>query len=219
MKKRTWLRLARKLHKTFNPVNLGQTRGGLFAAAVIIAGWQLSAPVRADIASGSSSNEYFRLEWSYDTYDGTGWTRLDLVDDYGWGNMIMEDVRFTTAGTPFESLTYGWQHLDVFGPPTLVGHEGGLPLYEYEALGPFVFPCFEAYPIEIDIRFDPENAELRVTELRNDTYWASSSGGIGIPVPASPLPFVTIQTIPEPAAVATMALAAAALAATRRRDD
>jgi hypothetical protein len=216
MRRRTWLRLARKLRKTFNPVNLGQTRGGLIVVAVLIAGWQLSAPVRAEIASGSSSNEYFRIEWWYDMDDGMGWMSLGPAPDHWWRDYIIDNAHFVTAGRPFEEMS--WEGNEVFNPPTLVGNDHGLPLYEYRALAPLFISGDTGFPNIIDLRFNPENAELRATTLRYDAYPRSPWGGFGLPLPTTQLPFVPIQTIPEPAAVATMALAAAALAATRRRN-
>lgn len=214
MRSRRWLRLARKLRKTLNPVNVGQTRAGLVAVAVLIAGWQLSAPARAEIASGSSSNEYFRIEWLYDMDGGTGWMSLERADGHWWPEYLIDNARFVTAGRPFEEMS--WEEYEVFGPPVLIGNEHGIPLYEYRALAPISVPDAYDDPFEIKLRFDPENAELRATELRYDAYAMS---GFGIPLPTTHLPFVTVQTIPEPAAAATLAIAAAALAATRRREE
>ena len=215
MKRRTWRRFTRKLRRWFDPVELGQTRGGLFLAAVIIAGWQLCAPVRAESSFGVSENDYFRLDWYYDL--DAGWGTMGLMRICGWPyELILDDVSFVTGGAPFEWIKCDGN--DAFGPPTLVGNQQGIPLYEYDALGPFsLVPSMSA--CRMFLRFDTENAALRETELRYQGYGLSAGGGLGVPFTSDPLPFVTIQTIPEPAAVATAALGAAALAALNRKRD
>ena len=215
MKRRSWLRLARKLRKTLDPVNFGQTRAGLITVAILIAGWQLSTPARAELVRGESENHYFRLEWAYELDYGYG--LLGLEPNGGWPNsLLLDDVSFVTAGTPFEEMEY--QGRQVFGPPTPAGVEHGLQLYEYSLLNPFVLPAAMS-ACYISLRFDTTNVAVRETELNYQAYGANSAGGIVMPLLSDPLPFVTVQTIPEPSAAAALTLAAIALTATRRRDD
>jgi len=215
------------LRKVCDPVELGQSRGGLVLAAVLIACWQLCAPVQAapaPDASGFSENDYFRLEWDYDLDRGTGTIRFRaLRDDGSWhyDDILLDHTQFTTRGLPFSSIL-GDAGQPLFDPPTFAGMQGGLPLYAYDLLAPY-YLGHPDYPMPIRVTYPTDGVELRATEFNFEGYRFTLSGvaGPGILIPPEPMAFVTIQPIPEPAAAAALAAGAGALLATqrRRRDD
>ena len=210
-------RFAMELCNVCSPVALGQTRGGLVLAAVLIACWQLSAPTLAQDASGYSENDYFRLEWEYALDEGTGTIRLIGVGEWAsWHTGVLEHGRFTTAGVTFDSILWSWGGYEgePYGPPTYQGYEEGRPVFEYDLLNPISFA--EGGSVQIDLTYPTEGLELRATEFDYEGYTLSAAGPV-IPIPPGEVPFATIQTIPEPSACATLGLGAAALAAALRR--
>jgi hypothetical protein len=207
-------RFATGLRKACNPVALGQTRGGLVLAAVLIACWQLSVRTLAQDAVGYSENDYFRLEWEYALDEGTGTIRLSGVGDWLWRTGVVEHGRFTTAGVTFDSNLWHGHDEEVFGPPTYQGNEEGRPVYEYDLLNP-LFLCYGDV-VQIDVTYPSEGVELRAAEFDYEGYTLSAPGPV-IPIPPGEVPFATVQTIPEPSACATLGLGAAAIAAVLRR--
>jgi len=207
-------RLVTKLGKLCNPVALGQTRGGLVLAAVLIACWQLSARTLAQDAVGYSENDYFRLEWEYALDEGTGTIRLSGAGQWLGRGGVLEHGRFTTAGVTFDSNLWHGHDEEVFGPPTYQGNEEGRPVFEYDLLNP-VLLCY-GNVVQIDVTYPSEGMELRAAEFEYEGYRLSAFGPV-IPIPPGEVPFASVQTIPEPSACATLGLGAVALAAVLRR--
>ncbi len=210
-------RFVTELRNACDPVALGQTRGGLVLAAVLITCWQLSATAYAQSASGYSENDYFRLEWEYALDEGTGTIRMIGVGEWAsWRTGVLEHGRFTTAGVTFDSILWSWGGFDdePYGPPIYQGYEEGRPVFEYDLLNPISF--VDGSGVQIDLTYPTEGLELRATEFAYEGYTLSAGGPV-IPIPPGEVPFATIQTIPEPSACATLGLGAAALAAALRR--
>jgi len=205
-------------HRACNPVSLGQSRGGFILAALLVACWQLSAPAQADVASeGFSCRGFLRLEWDYSLGSGTGTIRLLPwgLDDYF--TPVLEHGRFTTAGLTFDSVEDDCWYSDIYGPPTYVGEEEGRSLFEYDFTDAVGLGSDNLSGVAIAVTFPTQGVELRATEFEYEGYWLSGTPGLVHRIPPGDMPFVTIQTIPEPAAAVSLGLAAAALAATRRR--
>ena len=212
------VRIAR-LRRAANPVALGQSRTGFVLAALLVASWQLSVPAKADATSAGVSNDYYvRIEWAYDLELGRGWLYLGPQYPGNGRRTVLEHGRFTTAGLPFDSLEDDVPWVDIYGPPTYAGEEEGRSLYEYDLIDSIGFGYYSASSIAIALTFPTEGIELRETEFNYEGFTLSGMAGPVNRLEPASLPFVSIQTIPEPAAAASLALAAAALAATRRRE-
>ncbi|MFQ5805456.1 MAG: hypothetical protein ACE5I3_03290 [Phycisphaerae bacterium] len=208
-------RFTTELRNAYDPVTLGQTRGGVVLAAVLVACWQLSAPARAQVPpNGYSINDYSLLEWHYSLDDGTGTIRLRNWDDWPSHDLILEQARFTTAGVTFDSILDGHGN-ELFGPPTYVGDENGRPLFEYDLLDPITLEGLND-PLEIEVTYPGQGVELRATGFGYEGRLSAVFGPI-LPIPPASMPFVTIQTIPEPPVLATLGLGTAALVTAQRR--
>lgn len=182
------------------PLMLAKTRGGLVAAVGLLAAWQFSSSAAADVMNpGYSKNEYFRLDWYYDLPRGSGHF---TISSEAYPQMIVWQLEFMTLGVRFDTI-------HVAGEPapfrvTPVGDD-----FEYSLLPSMYF--------DRELRFDVTFPSTGVG-LAESSLTSTMSAVVGPFVPRSSVDFVTIQTIPEPAAVSMLAVGAAALL-TRRRDD
>lgn len=204
------------LHRNCDPATFGQTKVGLVFAAVLIAGWQLATPAKAQVTNpGDSFDENFYLSWRYDLSQGRGrfdlWSRRWSPNRVNW--VQLNHLRLRTEGLVFDQIAT-WNGDALFGTPTIVGHQNGRDLFEYDLLQPVRF----SQVLEFRVTFPTEGVELFESGLAYEALFPTATSGIAIlPLPLTTLDFVSIRTIPEPSAAVTLGVGAAALAALRRR--
>lgn len=194
------------LGRAAEPVDLGQTRGGIVVAALLLVVWQVNTVAWSDVVNpGFSENDYFRLEWDYDLAAGAGTFILTPDDDPDILGIWLETAHFSTWGIPFDSIT-------IDGQPAPFGFEHlGDDRYAYSLQSDMYFED----PLAVDVTFPVTKIRLLSTQFDYDGM-VSSVAGPFVMWPSS-MNFVSIQQIPQPAAVSLLGVGAAAAAAFMRR--
>lgn len=210
----------RRFVRSVRPIRVGQTSSGLVVAAALILLWGLEQPVAAGTVTGSSENQYFRLNWEYDLEAGAGGLQLLPKDIPGADRLYVDYAWFTTHGVRL----WDGSHIrdnDWYGPEQ-VGTENGQSVYMYDRNGFYDLTdpvtsaasfCFMTFP-KTGVTLVPGQLNLwgRVTAL-------DGTGMSSIVASFEPLvmDFVTVQAIPEPGTIALMGVAAAVAGAVGKR--
>jgi hypothetical protein len=214
----------RRLIRTIQPVVLGQTRIGFLLAAGLVGLWLAEKDAHATTqpqSSGSSENSYFKLEWDYDLAGGTG-------------NFLFR-IKDASANNPFTSFDINQLYFSTTGVDlSSIKGPGGTSctIYKWQETGSDGRTIYH-YPVAhagIHIQADPADQRTFQFDLTFPTTGVrlqDSFMGLGSAVGYSPMTFlypspmnfVTIQSIPEPASIATLGLGAAAAAAGLRRKE
>lgn len=219
-------RKIRRSLRTFQPLVLGQIPLGFFVAASLVLLWQAGTPLRAATNSGFSEDEYIRIDWEYDLADGTGSFSFSNVNTNGYARFV-DFLSFDTAGVALDSITQDLTHYDPvcpgmypgtpeFDDPAPGGTENGLTLYSHKLRSGHALALSSdtIWPVLFNVTFPTVGVELRETAIE---YAGRLSGMYPLLIPQTNMDFVTIQSIPEPSAIASMGLGGAAGAARRRR--
>lgn len=193
---------------TPRPLALGRSRTGLLSAAVLLAAWQLATPAAAQVANpGYSENEYFRLDWFYDLPHGRGEFKVTNKNPQEVIGVALDEFEFMTFGMRFDNIR------EIGGWSPFWREQIGPDYRYYLGYGETVRAADE---VEYEVWYPTVDVAIANISVN---YGGIASAVLGpITIPSSTMDFVTIQAIPEPAAVSLLAVGAAALL-TRRRVD
>ncbi len=188
------------------PAALARTRPGLVAAAGLLAVWQLAAPAAAQVANpGYSENEYFRLDWYYDLPNGRGEFTLTNRNPQEVIAVALDELEFWTFGMRFDDVRMNG------GYSPLWRRQIGQDYLHYLSWPPILRVAHE---VEFEVWYPTVNVAVANTSIH---YGGVASAILGpITIPSSTIDFVTIQAVPDPAALSLLAVGAAAML-TRRR--
>ena len=194
--RRLWKQTIRKSRRLAQPIILGQIPLGFYLAAGILFFWQLSQPALAQVKTGSSQNQYFRVEWMYDLGQGTGLITFHSL--YPNRFIDLRDVRIQTVGVPLTNLRAS----TLFGIPSFRSYQSGQPdafgrfNYNYLTLSAVPLQMFTTPGWEVTSEISFEFPTQNVTTNNSLLYFCGSLSGMGQALSGN-MDFVSVQAIPE----------------------
>lgn len=207
------MRSAAGLARALSPIDFGQTKPGLLAAAVLLGLWQLGSTASARQTNpGHSENNYFRVDWDYDLAGGTGIIRIseNLPFNPNTAIFLLDRFDFTTFGQKFDRIGVVENFSRFREDP--VGDD-----FRYSP-DPYLHFINE---LTVFVEFPSEGLELVETGLdyEGHGYYSNSTTFFPFAIPPSSMNFVSIRTVvPEPTGAVSLLLGAiVAGAASRRR--
>lgn len=218
--------IRRRFRRLCAPVQLGQTHAGFYLAAGLVALWLVTRPQHVEAArvTGSSEDQYLKIEWLYDLDEGYGiWLFSGKGDEptQQRGRWITR-LQTITVDVAFDEISGSAG--DRIEGPDLIGAVGGRSIFSYSMnasnLSSGIILPFIGGPAVATVRFPTEGIRL-VDSLVNFELETTQLNSAALPVMnyQSTLPFVSIEQIPEPATAASLLAAAAGTLALRRRED
>lgn len=184
--------------------------------------WLVTGRAIADpLASGQSENDDVLLTWDYSLDSGEGTFTFQTKPRVPESEILwLDELRFDTAGLDFDTIeTSGVEYgpYNIYVLSRIVGVEGVRAIVQHEVFK-WGWDSFTASAgLTFHVTFPTDGVQLRAEQFEYDGYTASGSHGVPSPL-SGEVDFVSIQTIPEPASVAGLALGAAGLLGLRRRD-
>jgi hypothetical protein len=206
------MRDAAGLFRALSPIDLGQTKPGLLAAAVLLGLWQLGATASARQTNpGHSENNYFRVDWDYDLAGGTGLIRIteNLPFDPNTAVFLFDQFDFTTFGQKFDRI----------------GVVENFSRFREDPIGDDFRYSPDPYlhfinGLTVFVEFPSEGLKLVETGLdyEGHGYYSQSTTFFPFVIPPSAMNFVSIRAIvPEPASALSLLLGAIVTGAVSRR--
>lgn len=206
------MRSAAGLARALSPIDLGQTKPGLLAAAVLLGLWQLGSTASARQTNpGHSENNYFRVDWDYDLAGGTGIISISENLPFRPNTVffLLDQFDFTTFGQEFDRISV-WNNFSRFRVDPI----GGDFRYSPDPYLDFI------NGLTFSVEFPSEGLELVETGLdyEGHGYYSNSTSFFSFLISPSSMNFVSIRAIvPEPSGAASLFLGAIVAGAVSRR--
>jgi hypothetical protein len=225
--KKAWMR---RLRRICQPMILGQRSLGFWMAAILIFCWQGTRTAQAALSpQGFSENDYFKLDWDYDLSAGTGiiWISSKLPQ-YPISPDFMEfsAMSLYTRGMTLNSIINNDD--SGFNAPVNIGTENGKTLYEYAYAKPypdnwlsaisFFKDFFSEKKVQIEVTFPTAGVGLYDSKMDYSGQYFNSALGMVI-LAEQQIPFVSVEMIPEPAAIALLGIGGLAGATLTSRNN
>ena len=201
--------LTRRWARSLRPIKFGQTRGGICAAALLVAAWQLAAPAAARQENpGYSENDFFRLDWEYDLSGGYGKITITNLHP-NTSFLLLTPLEFTTFGLEFDEILIDRNTGRFDVEP--IGND-----FRYSLRGDLYVGPLLGNVRNIDVTFPSVGVGLQSTYL---DYAGTGSATHGpFIIPPSSMNFVSIKAVvPEPSGAASLLLGAIVAGAVARR--